>query len=563
MKRILLALSCCAATLTVAPDLRAAPAPADLRGGDGPTLVVQTSPIDAALEKVNTLAKMMVPPGSTLKPTDFKEMAREQFPGVDLKRGIGLYATLKDPIFASEAVLLVPVSDGDAFVKTLQHLGVVYREGKEYDALEIPNVPVPVYLTFADDYAYLSVTSSAPLEPKNRLRPAAVISPEEKAILTLRVRIDRVPDSLKEFALAQLDSVAGMIANPPPGAAPTAWMKVLRPYLEWATRFYKDLFRDGRELAYRYDLDPKKAELIVDATIEAKEGTELARRFNAIKPTTNAFAALAGEDDVGQVLLSLPLSEPEFKKVFANLTELVMDEAQKEGPEELSKMYAAFRAGVLRTIDGGDADLAAAVRGPDKDGHYTVVGAVSFKDTSALAAEWRKAAAKLPADLKGVFKFDVAKAGDVAVHEAAVGDKLPLEVVRTFTQSSVYYAFAPDAIYVSFGAGAPEALKRAIEVKPVRAPLVRTQVDLKKFMELARTAGIPGGPGAKDAMEAQLAEKLGKVNLITMSVEGGGNKMTVKGRIGAFALGASTYAALWQAAPAPRAVPPVPPPFKD
>jgi hypothetical protein len=144
--------------------------------------------------------------------------------------------------------------------------------------------------------------------------------------------------------------------------------------------------------------------------------------------------------------------------------------------------------------------------GPDKDGAYTVAGAVSYDKTANLEKVLRDLHAKAPNEVKQIIKLDAAKAGDVAIHEAVVGPFLPPEAQKVFgNKASVCAAFAADGIFVTFGPDAVGAMKAALAAKRGEAKAFDVQINptkLQKLMaaidpETGKRAAEVLGPGTK------------------------------------------------------------------
>src|SRR5262249_46355402 len=148
----------------------------------------------------------------------------------------------------------------------------------------IPNFGVPVFVRFAKQYAYVSLGSSAAVEPKSMLDPKDVISATEKVALTVRLHIDRLPKEIKDFVLGQIDAAGGAIKDNP--VVPPEMKELFESYLKFAVRIYRQGLEGGKELAYRFDLEPKGG-LILEATVTPKPSTKLAESIASIPAAQN------------------------------------------------------------------------------------------------------------------------------------------------------------------------------------------------------------------------------------------------------------------------------------
>ena len=95
--------------------------------------------------------------------------------GVDAKKPIGLYARInEDDPQKSEVVLLLPIADEDAFVKLLKRQDKIQVEKKAADGsyqVNAETIPFPLYLRFANHYAYVTGPTKAGLDKDRLLAP--------------------------------------------------------------------------------------------------------------------------------------------------------------------------------------------------------------------------------------------------------------------------------------------------------------------------------------------------------------------------------------------------------
>jgi hypothetical protein len=171
--------------------------------------------------------------------------------------------------------------------------------------------------------------------------------------------------------------------------------------------------------------------------------------------------------------------------------------------------------GLTRTVNDGEFDLAVSLRGPDKDGLYTVVGAVAFEDPSGLEKELRALfKTELPPMYRTFFNLDVAKVGKTSIHQVKVGGFLPPEVQKVFgEEASITFAFAPNGIFIAFGPDAVSTLKTALEVKKVPSPVFEIVTNPNRIGKIAAAIGkeLPMGLGNQDKLFSTMA----------LSIEGG------------------------------------------
>src|SRR5262249_12372962 len=126
--------------------------------------------------------------------------------GIDPKKPFGLYGNLAEDPTSSKPVLMVPVADSKSVLGLLERLNVKVDKGED-DVYEASNPYIPqafhVYLRFANGYAYVSVNSK--LTSDKLPDPDKFFGTLGSATASLSFRIDQVPESLKQLALAQME----------------------------------------------------------------------------------------------------------------------------------------------------------------------------------------------------------------------------------------------------------------------------------------------------------------------------------------------------------------------
>jgi hypothetical protein len=154
----------------------------------------------------------------------------------------------------------------------------------------------------------------------------------------------------------------------------------------------------------------------------------------------------------------------------AGLAELET-KAKEKLPEPAHALVTELVAGLTRTAKSGDADLAAVLHGPDKDGTFTAVVAVSFDDAPKVEAELKKLVKTVaPKEVQDAVTWDVAKAGTAIVHEIKMDDFLPAEAKKVFGEKTVLaVAFDKNAVFAGLGPDARAKVTAAVSLKPTGA----------------------------------------------------------------------------------------------
>jgi hypothetical protein len=178
----------------------------------------------------------------------------------------------------------------------------------------------------------------------------------------------------------------------------------------------------------------------------------------------------------------------------------VKEAAQNLPIQGVALVEAAFKS-LKATVDSGEMDFAAALRGPSKEGFYTAIGAIHCKEGAQLEKAIREAVNIIPGQEKAFFKFDAGKIGDVNVHEIDLSSVAVEPVVKIFGKvQTAYFAFAKDSLYLAYGPEGMKLMKEAMNAKPGVAAVLDSSSNGKKSAELMKRI-VPendpnGGPRA-------------------------------------------------------------------
>jgi hypothetical protein len=545
-----------AALLLATAPLAAAPRPGEK--SDGPAIVGQAKSFNDLLEMTKATVKNVG--GEQLYKMFEKEALPQldpgKLPGIDPKRPFGLYGVLDADVTKWRGVFLIPVTSERDFIDMLDRFDIKTTKGKEagtFDVVVPPQVPFPVALRIHKQYAYVALGGFDVLETKMILDPKDVISEKEKGIAYLSIRPDRMTPETKKFLVAafseQTDQLKEMIAEP---ELKDAFHLTQRLVARWL----KLVFDEGKEVALRLDADTKTGEVFADITIEGLPKTSLATAIAARKPTTNAFASLTGDDYAYRAYVTAPLFADEAKDAAVKLIEYWQKVSARElagvPPEALGLVQAALTS-LKATIESGELDLAGAIRGPNKDGFYTAVAALHCKEGAQLEKAIR-AAVKIDEKVKGMFKFDAGKIGDLSVHEIDMSSEAGDPAKKVFGDGQkAYFTFGKNALYTAYGPDGMKLLKEAIDAKPGPAPVFDTSSNQKKAAELMKRVIPQGNPnGPRISMSWIETATVGQ----RVTVEGGDRlKVRLSYNVGMFMMFFGAYAAEAQPAAAPVAVP--------
>jgi hypothetical protein len=180
-----------------------------------------------------------------------------------------------------------------------------------------------------------------------------------------------------------------------------------------------------------------------------------------------------------------------MRNAFSAISEQQQRDALPGLPEAAKPTIEELMKGQVRTLKSGEFDFVAAVRGPDKDGRFNAVAAMSFDDPSALEKEFRKwMETASPLQSVGTFKWNADKAGDVNIHTFEFTGSTAAAINKPFgDKCTLAFAFAPKAIFLALGSDSIATLKEAMKVKPAESPALDIFVNPAKLAKLVQAAG--------------------------------------------------------------------------
>ncbi|WP_439627791.1 hypothetical protein [Gemmata sp.] len=486
-----------------------------------PAVTFQTQPAGKILNDVRSIAKLI---GGEKAAAEFNNSLKEKLgdkglDGLDLDRPVLGYVVLAEKIDDSVAVVAVPVTGEKEFLALLERLEAPKPKAGDKGLYEFPteNEKAKVLMRFEARHAYFAIGKdpTAALDPKALVPAAKLHDPAEKGFASFKVHFDRFPKALRDElgnGLKELKTKLDELRLPMD--AGESARKAVDELVKLGNR-YADLLQDAETAGGRLILDAASGEAAVEIGLTGKPGSALAKVIGERKPSTNKFAGLITPDTVAGFKLQLPLFAKEVQSAAVIGLEAGQKKLAEQVPAEFKPVIEEAFKGLIRTVNDGEFDVALSLRGPNKDGLYTVVGAVAFEDTAALEKELLALYKKeLPPMYKGWFNLDVAKVENTSIHQIKVGGLLPPEVQKVFgEESSVALAFAPKGIYVVFGPDAVNVMKEALAVKKGPSPAFEVVVNPGRIGKLVAAAGVELPPGFNGQDKV--------IQALAVSIEGG------------------------------------------
>lgn len=384
--------------------------------------------------------------------------------GVDRARPIGAYVvqTASDQ---PAVVALIPIKDQKAFVNLLKtRLKFKVADSETGVMVNVPGVPVPLFVAFDAGYAYVAPLSADWVAAENRVDPKAFFATKlaPESVVNLVVRLDRVGADSKAAVVAQAelknadDAKAGAKPGETPGGT-AARLFAARKVVSAVAAVVKE----GKSLEADFAIDPKADTISLAARVVPVTGSPMATYVKGLgERKGRTVAALSTDAGSGRVNFAFPES---VRKEWAKLADTLAQEAL-DAPGDAGELplRTALVDALRPTFEAGVFDAAFAFGGPEARRAAGVVGLVEGKELEKAA---RQILPLMPAK-DGTAKLDLAEVGGAKLH------------LLTFTDPDAdlgsggkyWLATASDRLAVVSGKtqeGAAEAATRDAEPGPV------------------------------------------------------------------------------------------------
>lgn len=449
-----------------------------------PTVIVRLASLDSLIADARYLADLVGKGNEAENAEQFlKTMIDEKgFAGLDTKRPMGLYGFLTPGGVDSPVVVLLPVVDEKAVREKVESFGLKLEkaEGDTWK-LDLDKPPVPtLYIKFANKYAYVTHRDEA-LAADRLLDPAKVLA--GSGVASVVINFDEIPKELKEVVLGQTELQLSN-AKDKEMRGETKAQKALRlAVLDEMYFRFKQLLTEGGPLALRLDLDRKAHEMTLSASLAGKPDSKMAEAIAELGKRSGVAAGVLGRDSAISANVDLVLPK-KLREAMAAVFEEGFKQGLEKEPDETKRKLAESLIEVMGpTIAMGELDAGLSLRGPDDAGLYTLVGVGKVKDGKALEQTLKDAIKESPAKVRGALTIDFAKAGEVNIHKA-VPDKVDDNTRNTLGDGPIYFAFRDDAVFVTAGPGALEAIKEAATAKPAATKIVHVEMAVARFAKL-------------------------------------------------------------------------------
>jgi hypothetical protein len=486
-----------------------------------PALVIRLRSLDGILEDARYLAAQV---GKAEEAKQAEAMLKEKaggdkgLEGIDTSKPIGLYLVAGPNGTDSYGALMIPVKDEKALLGALKNFNVEAKPSKDgLYTVKHEKLPVPVFFRFANGYAYVTAMNEAGIAKNKLIAPSEALA-DDAALLSATIRIDQIPDSLKEMGVGYLSLAAAQAREDKLEGQTKAQKELAEQSVKESMANVKSLLNEGHALSINLNVDRKKGDLALEFILDAKPGTKLATHIKELGEVKSLFAGLISKDSAINGLLTYTFPERLRKAMGPVIDEAIKDAVQK-APDEAHKAIAQKLTNALMpTLKSGDLDAAVDLRGPSAKKHYTLVAGIKIKDGEAVDKAVRDVVKDLPENAREIIKLDAQKVGDVAIHEVKVMDD---NIRETFGDEPLRVAIRSNALYVALGENGLAALKEAMNAPPASAGMFQLNVALAHLAPIMAKEQ----PAAPKAAEDAFGKHAGS-DKVRISVNGGSTLKT-------------------------------------
>jgi len=496
-----------------------------------PAFVVQSKPVSALIAEWKSLAKLA---GGDAAAADFEDWLDATFgedglKGLDLTKPVVAYAPLKGKADGAKVFVILPIRKEQDFLDLLERLDreatpmpkdqTLYRVGED-DDLEV------YYFRIHKGHAHFVLNGAAKdLDVSNLVDPIHLIDAGETALLSAIFRPGTADATFRKSALEQLETAASFFAGFP--FLPGDFGLKLTELAQSSIPLAKAALEDAKTITLKLDREPGAKDVSVEIAVVPKPGTPMAKAIAARQPTANRFGGLVDWPDAAAVLLvQQPSWNADARKAFAGALQSMVKGIGPGLSQEFESSLTTLIDGLLAPAKAGTLEFGAALTAPDKSGFGGVAFAISHDDPAGLLKALQELMKKPPEEFgesrdafgKAV-KLNAAKVGELAIHT------VDMKIFLSETAQAIYgekcllaVAFDKRELYVAFGTGAVELVKRLPVVKPRDVGAVDLRVNPKKLADWPKA----GREELREAVERSLgqSDKLESVGQLSITGTG-------------------------------------------
>jgi hypothetical protein len=488
-----------------------------------PAVIAQARSLDSLVDDARYLAKLAGRPelaDQYLEPVLKLKDGKNGVPGVDGTRPAGLYGTVSDNLIESSVVVLVPVSDEAALLKSLDEHGIKATKGKDgIYSFAMPFLPVSGYLRFAHRYAYLAAPDKSSITGDKLPTPDKVFTDKPGSTVSGRFQISQVPDLVKQIALGQVELRLANVADEKREGESEAQAALRQEMIKSFSKQVAALLNEGGELALRLDVDRKADTVAGEIILTGQPKSGLQATIAELSPQPSRPAAVFSDRAALRGSARLPLS-PELRQALGNaITADLRDALAKEADPARKQLGEKFYRLLEPTLKNTPLDGAFELRGPTAAGQYALVGGLRVADGTAIEQGVRDLVKGLSDADRGKVHLDAETAGNVKIHRVDIqkDKRYDADARKTFGDNPLYVAFDKEAAFLAVGDGGLEALKQALAAPAKATP----PLQLEMAMSRLATGAMARDPQAAAKAAREAFGPAGGNDTLRVSVTGG------------------------------------------
>jgi hypothetical protein len=474
-----------ALSLLAAPAARAADAEVK-----APTLLIRIESIGDLRNDVKYLAKLVGQEEKSTEADSFLDnmIGEKGLEGIDIKRPLGLYVYMTPEFMDSSAVALIPVVDDKAVLDFFDRFNLKAEkdDGGIY-TLSSPmlRIPVPVYLRFANKYAYITAQSKKALSKDKLLDPEKVLEAGKNAMFYGLCRLDQIPESMKQIALSAIERHLDEESRKHESGESQADHELKSQVLKNAAEHTAALIKEGSDLQVSFNLNRKAQELVGELRFAGKQGSSLRTGIADLAQSQSLFGGFPSEGSALRVIVHAALPESVRNALGPVIDEKIKEGLAKEKDEHKAETMKKVARAIEPTLKSGALDVGVSVLGPSSKGHYSLVVGVRVKDGKSIDSALQEGLKDLPAaeqdKIKDKIHWNAEKIDGVSVHRLDVGKDLDEDARRKFGDNPFYLAFRDDALFIVGGEDGLQILKAALSAEPKVSPEVQLNLSVARF----------------------------------------------------------------------------------
>lgn len=457
-----------------------------------PALIVQIKSLDGLLGDVKYIAKLFD-----------QEDQVEQIDGViaawagdkglagtglDPKKPFLAYALASGGGVDSPFAVMLPVVDEALLLKFLENFQVKPEKDKDgIYSVELPNAPVLLYVRLANGYAYVTANDRDNIASQKLVAPDKLTAADANRLMGLTLRLDLIPDDLKQLILGQVERrMAELKDEAPPGESPEQ-ARMRKAGIDMANQLVKVVLSEARALDFNTAIDRAKDDFAVGLSIDGKPDTMMKLVISAMASGTTKFVPSSDTAFHAGLNVSVPAI---FRPLLGTIIDSGMKDAvEREADPTRREIAKKLFSSIVPTLKAGVLDLHLAAGSAAATGKYNVVAGLGVENGLGIENAVKFTVGQIPAADRGNIRLDVAKLDNMNVHQLKL-DQLDRAGQRLFgTDASAWAAFAPSAMMLGVGgdgATSFRGLAAGNTAKP--APLLLVEGSVARMTPLADDA---------------------------------------------------------------------------